>query len=155
MTSPAPQRRTPLSAEIRSLIDAPEFVTMATLAPDERPRHSVVWAKTDGDHVLVSITTDRLKYHDLLRDPRVSLLAFPEDQPYTYTTIEGTASTTTEGGPELIQELSQRYNAGPYTFDGPDTVRVVVRITPTKALYSDPRSRRAKSAEPGLGTSGG
>lgn len=84
-TRPAARSRAPLSERIRALIDAPEFATMATLAPDGRPRQSVVWTKTDGADVLVSTTTDRLKYHDLLRDPRISLLASPKDHPYIYT----------------------------------------------------------------------
>ena len=152
-TRPAARSRAPLSERIRALIDAPEFATMATLAPDGRPRQSMVWAKTDGADVLVSTTTDRLKYHDLLRDPRISLLASPKDHPYIYTATplhrhrgHRVQSSTTECGPELIQEPSRRYSGGPYTFctfDGPDTVRIVARITPTKAVYSNPQSRRS------------
>ena len=137
-----------LSAQMRAVIDAPEFVTMATLDPDGQPRLSVVWARTDGDGVLISTTADRRKYRDVLRDARVSLLAFPKEQPYVYVSIEGIATTTTDGAPELIQELSRRYSGGPYTFDAPDTVRVVIRVTPTKAVFSDPESRRAGSARP-------
>jgi PPOX class probable F420-dependent enzyme len=137
-----------LTAQMRAVIDAPEFVTMATLDPDGRPRLSVVWAKTDGSDVLISTTADRRKYHDVVRDPRVSLLAFPKEQPYVYVAIDGTATATMDGGPELVQELSRRYSGGPYTFDGPDTVRVVIRVTPSTAVFSNPQSRRAKPAPP-------
>jgi PPOX class probable F420-dependent enzyme len=136
---------TPLSDQMRAVIDAPEFVTLATLGPDGKARLTVVWAKTEGDDILVSTTTDTVKYRDIQRDPRVSLLAYPREQPYTYVAIEGAASATAEGGGELIQNLSQRYTGGPYTFDGPDAVRVVIRITPTRAVYSQPSSRRARS----------
>lgn len=139
---------TALSDQMRAVIDAPEFVTLATLGPDGRARLSVVWAKTEGDDVLVSTTTDRVKYRDIQRDPRVSLLAYPKERPYTYVAIDGTASATTEGGGELIQDLSRRYTGGPYAFDGPDTVRVVIRITPTRAVYSEPSSRRVGSKRP-------
>jgi hypothetical protein len=40
----------------------------------------------------------------------------------------------TEGGHELINELSLKYNDVPYTFDKPGTVRVVCRVTPTKVI---------------------
>jgi PPOX class probable F420-dependent enzyme len=136
----------PITAQMRAVIDAPEFATLATLAPGGRPRLSVVWLKTDGNDVLVSTTAEKLKYHDVVRDPRVSLLVYPKEQPYVYVAIDGTATTTTDGGPELIQELSRRYSGAPYTFDGPDAVRVVIRITPTRAVFSDPQSRRVKSA---------
>ena len=136
---------TALSNQIRAVIDAPEFVTLATLGPAGRPRLTVVWAKTDGDDILVSTTTDTVKYRDIQNDPRVSLLAYPTGQPYTYVTIDGTACAATDGGSELIQDLSWRYTGGPYTFDGPDKVRAVIRISPTRAVYSDPSSRRANS----------
>ena len=67
------------------------------------------------------------------------------EQPYTYITIGGTATATTEGGGELIQDLRRRSTGGPYTLDSPDKVRVVIRIAPTRAVYSDPSSRRANS----------
>jgi PPOX class probable F420-dependent enzyme len=134
-----------LTDQIRAVIDAPEFLTMATMDADGTAELSVVWAKTDGDDVLVSTTTNRRKYHNVIRDPRVSLLAFPKEQPYVYVSIQGTATTTTDGGSELIQELSHRYSGGPYTFDGPDAVRVVIRITPAKVIFSDPSSRRASA----------
>jgi hypothetical protein len=37
---------TALSDQMRAVIDAPEFVTLATLGPDGRARLTVVWAKT-------------------------------------------------------------------------------------------------------------
>jgi hypothetical protein len=42
---------------------------------------------------------------------------------------------TTEGGPELIERLSQRYAGQAYTGDeGTDHIRVVVRVTPTRVI---------------------
>ncbi len=42
---------------------------------------------------------------------------------------------TTDGGPELIQRLSQHYTGGPYSYDeGTDNVRVVARITPDRVI---------------------
>jgi PPOX class probable F420-dependent enzyme len=71
-----------LSDQVRELIDAPEFATLATIDDQGRPQLSVVWIKTDGDDVLVSTTTSRLKYREIAKDPRVSLLVYPKDQPY-------------------------------------------------------------------------
>jgi PPOX class probable F420-dependent enzyme len=135
-----------LSEQVRAVIDAPEFATMATIGEDGQPQLSVVWLRTDGHDILVSTTTNRRKYAEVVRDPRVSLLISPREQPYVYITVQGTTTITTDGGPELIQELSQRYNGGPCTFDGPDAVRVVLRISPTKVVYSDPSSRRVSGA---------
>ena len=39
----------------------------------------------------------------------MTVLVQPADAPYTYAEIRGTATLTTEGGQELIDELSQKY----------------------------------------------
>ena len=51
--------------------------------------------------------------------------------------MNGTAALIPEGGPELIQRLSQKYTGGPYTLDeGTDNVRVVVRVSPERVYPS-------------------
>ena len=68
------------------------------------------------------------------RDARVSLCAYDPDDPYRYFEIRGTVTMTTEGGPELIEELSQRYQRRPYRESNPDNIRVVCRLTPVKVF---------------------
>lgn len=120
----------------REILDAPEFATLATIMPDGQPHLSVVWIERDGDDVLVSTVEGRRKHLNMLKDPRVSVLLYPKDNPYTYVEIRGTASMTTEGGVELITKLNKFYTGNDtYDFDeGTDNVRVVVRITPHKVL---------------------
>ena len=67
----------------------------------------------------------------------------PDGQPrltVVWAKTDGDATATIEGGGDLIQDLSRSYTGGPYTFDSPGKVRVVLRITPTRAVYSDPFS---------------
>jgi PPOX class probable F420-dependent enzyme len=120
----------------RAMLDAPEFATIATVQPDGRPHLSVVWIERDGDDVLVSTIEGRQKYRNVERDPRVTVLVFPKDAPYSYIEIRGTATMTREGGRELIDRLCTAYTGGDrYTGDdGTDNVRVVVRIRPDKVV---------------------
>jgi PPOX class probable F420-dependent enzyme len=120
----------------RELVDRPEFAVVCTLGPDGAPQLSVVWVKRDGDDVLFSTTTNRRKYANLQRDPRVSLLIYPQDNPYAYVEIRGTASFSDEGAGELIDELARKYTgAERYTMDeGTDNVRTVVRVRPRKVI---------------------
>ena len=67
--------------------------------------------KRDGDDVLISTTVGRRKEKNLRRDPRATVLLQPFDAPYTYAEIRGSAALTTEGGQELIDELSLKYPA--------------------------------------------
>ncbi|MFE7572611.1 PPOX class F420-dependent oxidoreductase [Streptomyces sp. NPDC057539] len=127
-----------LSEDLKRLLDGPIFVNIATIQPDGSPQVSPVWVKRDGNDVLISTTLGRRKEQNLRRDPRVTVVAQPADAPYTYAEIRGTAHLTTEGGRELINELSLKYTGKPYAEFNPasadDAERVVVRITPRKIV---------------------
>jgi PPOX class probable F420-dependent enzyme len=127
-----------LSEDLQKLLDSPVFVNMATIQPDGSPQVSPVWVKREGHDILISTTVGRRKEQNLSRDPRVTVVVQPFDAPYTYAEIRGTASLTTEGGPELIDELSVKYTGQPYAEFNPasdeDGQRVVVRITPRKVV---------------------
>ncbi|MFD8143990.1 PPOX class F420-dependent oxidoreductase [Streptomyces sp. NPDC059708] len=127
-----------LSDRLMELLDSPVFVNIATIQPDGSPQVSPVWVKRDGSDVLISTTVGRRKEKNLRRDPRVTVLLQPFDAPYTYAEIRGTAELTTEGGQELIDELSVKYTGKKYREFNPSSVddapRVVVRITPRKIV---------------------
>ncbi|MFD3421529.1 PPOX class F420-dependent oxidoreductase [Streptomyces decoyicus] len=129
-----------LSDDLKHLLDTPVFVTVATIQPDGSPQVSPVWVKRDGDDLLFSTTVGRRKEANLRRDPRVSVVVQPFDAPYTYAEVRGSAQLTTEGGPELIDELSRKYTGKPYAEFNPasadDSARVVVRVTPRKVVGS-------------------
>ncbi|MGW2021522.1 PPOX class F420-dependent oxidoreductase [Streptomyces decoyicus] len=129
-----------LSDDLKHLLDTPVFVTVATVQPDGSPQVSPVWVKRDGDDLLFSTTVGRRKEANLRRDPRVSVVVQPFDAPYTYAEVRGSAQLTTEGGPELIDELSRKYTGKPYAEFNPasadDSARVVVRVTPRKVVGS-------------------
>ncbi len=122
--------------DVRPWIGAPEFATMATILPDGRPQLSVVWVGLDGDDVVVSTVKGRRKHLNMLADPRVTILVFPRDRPYSYVEIRGTASMSEEGGVELVDRLNQDYYGTPRhtADDGTDHVRIFVRITPDRVF---------------------
>ncbi|GAA3026165.1 PPOX class F420-dependent oxidoreductase [Actinokineospora globicatena] len=122
----------PLSEGAKALLDGANFATLATLNPDGSPQTSVLWIRRDGDDVLLSTVAGRQKEKNLRRDPRVSVTVYAKDNPYSYIEVRGAAELTTEGGDDLINELSEKYTGKPYSGDSPDTVRVVVRITPER-----------------------
>ncbi len=128
---------TTLPEGAKDILDSHEFATIATILPSGQPQLSVVWVERDGEELLVSTTRGRLKTRNLEADPRVSLLVYPRNNPYSYVEVRGTATLTEEGGRELIDRLARAYTgADRYTMDdGTDNVRVVVRITPDKVVF--------------------
>jgi PPOX class probable F420-dependent enzyme len=127
-----------LSENLKQVLDTPVFVSIATIQPDGSPQVSPVWVKRDGDELLISTTVDRRKTLNLERDPRVTVMVQPADAPYSYAEIRGTASLTTEGGQELIDELARKYVGKSYAefnpHSGKDAERVVVRVSPRKVV---------------------
>ncbi|MGY0492680.1 PPOX class F420-dependent oxidoreductase [Streptomyces sp. WG-D5] len=127
-----------LSDELKALLDSKVFIAVATIQPDGSPQVSPVWAKRDGDDVLFSTTVDRRKTKNLNADPRVTVMVQPADNPYAYAEIRGTAEITTEGGQELIDELSVKYTGKKYAefnpASGQDAERVVVRVRARKVV---------------------
>lgn len=130
-----------LSDDLKKLIDdSPVFATVATVQPDGSPQLSVTWIARDGDDLLFSTTVDRRKEQNLRRDPRVTVMINPHDAPYSYAEVRGTATLTTAGGQQLIDQLSRKYTGKDYADFNPasanDAERVVVRITPRKVVGS-------------------
>lgn len=119
-----------LSDTARKMFDDHNYVVLATVNPDGSPQTSVLWAKRDGDDILLSTVHGRRKALNIQRDPRVSLTIYDRENPYDYVEIRGTVSFTEEGGRELIEELSQAYRGESYPEEPEGTVRLVVRLTP-------------------------
>ncbi|MEU6235298.1 PPOX class F420-dependent oxidoreductase [Kitasatospora sp. NPDC047058] len=124
-----------LSDRAKALIDGKSFAVVSTIQPDGSPQSSVVWVKRDGEDVLFSTVEGRRKHLNLVKDPRISLVVNPPESPYEYAEVRGLVTMTREGGRELIDELAHKYRGEEvYRFDGPEDVRVVVRITPRKVV---------------------
>jgi PPOX class probable F420-dependent enzyme len=121
---------TSLPQKAKQLLDDANFVVVATSNTDGSPQTSVLWATYDGDDLLLSTVQGRKKETNWLKDPRVSVLILDKADPYTYVEVRGAVSMSTDGGPELIERLSQIYTGQSYTGDeGTDNVRVVVRVS--------------------------
>jgi PPOX class probable F420-dependent enzyme len=126
---------TSLPAKAKKLLDDANFVVVATSNTDGSPQTTVLWATYDGDDVLLSTIQGRKKETNWLKDPRASVLVLDREDGYRYVEVRGTVSMTTDGGPELIERLSQIYTRQTYTGDeGTDNVRVVVRLRPSHVV---------------------
>jgi PPOX class probable F420-dependent enzyme len=127
-----------LPPRLKEILDDKVFVAVATIQPDGRPQVSPVWAKRDGDEVLISTTRGRRKTLNMERDPRVTVLVNPPEEPYSYAEIRGTATLVEDPSGELIDELSLKYTGKRYAeFNAAaaeDAPRVIVRVSPRKIV---------------------
>ncbi|MGW8374231.1 PPOX class F420-dependent oxidoreductase [Streptomyces sp. ODS28] len=127
-----------LSDGLKDLLDDTVFVTIATIQPDGSPQLSPVWVKRDGDDVLISTTEDRRKTANIRRDPRVTLVVQPADDPYVYSEIRGTATLASEGADAFLDEISRKYTGKDYRDFNPasadDGERLIIRVSPHRVV---------------------
>ena len=71
-----------LSADIRQLLDRPNFAHLATLMPDGSPQSAPVWVGREGDRILVCTGEGSLKAKNTRRDPRIALSIVDVQDPY-------------------------------------------------------------------------
>lgn len=115
---------------------------LTTLKRDGRPQLSnIVYGVDDAGVIRISLTADRAKTRNVVRDPRVSLHVSREDF-WAYAVIEGDAelsAVSTEPGDAAGQELADLYRSiGGEHHDWDDYFqamvtdrRRVVRLRPT------------------------
>ena len=123
-----------MSDMLRELLDRRAFLVLGTVNPDGGPQSSVIWAKYDSGDVVFSTIRGRRKTRNMERDPRVSVCVYDPANPYRYVEVRGTVDLTEDGGPELIEELSQAYDGKPFVEAHPGVTRVVCRVTATKVI---------------------
>jgi len=117
----------------RALFNGRHFVTVASIDPDGRPQLSIVWAQADGDDVVFSTIKGRRKFANLSRDPRVTALVCPPDNPYSYAEVRGIATITEDPAAQLIEELSLKYTGNSFG-ERPHEQRVIVRVKPERVV---------------------
>jgi PPOX class probable F420-dependent enzyme len=126
----APIMATPLPDALLDLLRRPSLCFVATLMPDGSPQMTQTWVSTDGEHVMINTPDWTQKTRNVARDPRVALNVVDPDETRRYFAVRGrVVSTTTEGGAENIDELSEKYLGRPYpNFSGRAEQRVIVTI---------------------------
>jgi PPOX class probable F420-dependent enzyme len=98
-----------LSEKARTFLQERRFAVLATINADGTPQLTTMWYLLEDDTIIMNTRSGRLKYRNILRDPRVSLCI--EDE-YSYLTINGTVEVIDNQETALkdIYRLAVRYN---------------------------------------------
>jgi PPOX class probable F420-dependent enzyme len=125
-----------LSADIRQLLDRPNFAHLATLMPDGSPQSAPVWIGREGDRILVCTGEGSLKAKNTRRDPRIALSIVDVQDPYMEAQLRG---RVVERRPDpdlaLMDPISHKYTGKPFPFRNPEG-RVTLVIEIQKARYA-------------------
>jgi PPOX class probable F420-dependent enzyme len=116
--------------------DPPRTAKLAVVRYDGSPHIAPVWVDLDGDTIVLMTSAESVKGKAILRDPRVALCWDDELPPFSFLTIRGTATISTDaeellhwgtriGGRYMGSEVAAEYgrrNAVP--------PEMVVKVTP-------------------------
>ena len=123
----------PLSETALRLVNGRNYAVLATVNPDGSPQTSVLWVGRDGNDLLFSTVEGRVKHHNMVRDPRVSVTIIDSSDPENYVELRGRVSMTPDVGRRFDTELSWKYDGKDPGADRPGAVRVIVRMVVQKA----------------------
>jgi len=128
---------TPLSPDVRALLDEPNFAHLATLMPDGSPQSAPVWVGVEGDHVLVATGEGSLKAKNTRRDPRVSVSIVAMDNPYREAQLRGrVVERRPDAKFEVMDRISRKYIGKEFPMRTNPEQRVVLVIEVQRARYT-------------------
>lgn len=113
---------------------------LAVVRADGSPHVAPVWTDLDGDEVVFLTGADTVKGKAILRDPRVSLCWDDERPPFSFVTLSGKATTSTDPDQLLLwaTRIAARYmgseRAEHYGSRNAVPPEMVVRVTATRIV---------------------
>ena len=124
-------------AEIDAFLREPRIASLATVRPDGSPHLAPVWHHFDGDSVIVVADHSAVKVRNIRHDPRVTLCIATDRQPYKYVLVEGTATISNDGIPDLVRTMAVHYmgrkEGARYAKRAIEDIRfVTITVTPSK-----------------------
>lgn len=122
--------------KVIKLFSEKNLVFIATLMKDGAPQVSPVWANFEDGHVLVNTAEGRIKYKNVLRDPRVAVSVVSNDNPLDMTTIRGVVEELVpDYDYKHADKLTRQYMGREhYPFKRDDEKRVILKIKPGKVF---------------------
>lgn len=130
-----------LSDAAREVLDGPHTAILSTANADGSPQATVIFVKRDGDSVLFSTITGRLKTRNMRRDPRVSLLVLANLG--RWVEIRGCVDIEPDPDRQLLHEMYRRYMGGATPPPEPEAERLRVRVAPEKLFHWPPQAEGA------------
>ncbi|HYU45266.1 MAG TPA: PPOX class F420-dependent oxidoreductase [Terriglobales bacterium] len=125
-----------IPGNVKELLDAANFVHLATLMPDGSPQSVPVWIGRDGERIIVCTGEGSLKARNTLRDARVALSVVNGSNPYEEAQLRG---KVVERRPDpqltIMDSISVKYTGKPFPFRAPEG-RIALFIEIDKARYT-------------------
>ena len=97
------------TAEVAEFLYQPRTAQLATMHAGGTPHVAPVWFLWDNGQALVMAGQTTVKVRNIRRNPAVALCVCTPDRPYSFVTIEGTASITDSGLNDMVRRTCVLY----------------------------------------------
>jgi PPOX class probable F420-dependent enzyme len=114
--------------KVQKILQSKEFAHLATIGPDGAPQSSPMWFIWDGEYIKFTHTTDRVKYQNIKRDPRVSVSITDKDNAYTYAEFRGTVERIESDPKGVFYDTLAHHYGAPWGYTGDPRVIFYVKI---------------------------
>jgi PPOX class probable F420-dependent enzyme len=124
-----------LSEGQKKFLEGKNFAFVATLNKDGSPQVTPVWVDTEGNYVLINVTTTRVKAKNVARDPRIAVAVADQSNPYNMITIQGKVVEKIQGkvAEDHIDKMAKKYlGQDKYPYRQPGDQRLLLKIEPIK-----------------------
>ena len=121
---------------VRAVLEPANYAVVSTLNEDGSILSAVVWISLEDGELAVNSAQGRHWPTNLDRDPRVTVLVYPGDNPYDYVEVRGTATGTRDDADDHINRLAKKYiDQDEYPFRQPGEERIKYVITPSRVRH--------------------
>ena len=118
------------------MAQGPNYAALTTLFENGSPQTHTMWVDTDGEYLLINTEIHRVKYKNMKKDPRVSVMIWKHDDAFKFVEVRGkvVGEITGEDAERNIQALSEKYWGKPYPFPI-QTKRIVLKILAEREFF--------------------
>lgn len=116
------------------------------------PSLSPVYYFMDGDEIVISTTSSRIKAKVVQRNPEVSVCVLDEKMPFAYLTVYGHARIEEEGAADVMRRIGEAMTGNPiaesalpvFEQRAKDEGRVVICVKPAQIVSTRPLGRSSE-----------
>jgi PPOX class probable F420-dependent enzyme len=132
-----------IPADVRELLNSPNYLHLATLRTDGSPRNWVVWVGIEGERLLICTDDSTWKAKDMRCDPRVSASVVDLANPYRMAAIQGrVVEVRPDTDCRYMDPISVKYTSAPFPYRGSGRVCFVIEVLSARARTLDWLSHR-------------
>ncbi|MBO0781983.1 MAG: PPOX class F420-dependent oxidoreductase [Ktedonobacteraceae bacterium] len=114
--------------KVQKILHSKAFAHLATTGPDGAAQSSPMWFLWDGEHIKFTHTTNRKKYQNIQRDPRVAVSITDVDNPYTYAEFRGVVERIEKDPTGAFYDTLAKHYGAPWGYSGDPRVILYVKI---------------------------